>query len=209
MSTVTITDKNTFAEWYGPIKANEKKREAFKKLVCTASPEAGANFSQFLIKDDLVPKAKGESIDQTRWRLINEWVKKLEVMDHSTEKVSDDAPTGDITDLVDDVEEEVVPSLDGSPQTFTGTGEDEVEEETEVVAPENVEVDIELEPDLKLSQPPNLDNAAERFLQATSDFIRSTEGPKDDTVSIDTNLEARGEKLEKKYKQLFNMMRDE
>lgn len=222
-----IENKQDFIAWYGPVKKDESKRNKFKELVTSVSPEAAANFNHFLLKDALVPEVQGESKEETRYRLINEWATKLDLMDHSPVPAKEEV-RGDITDIADLPETEVVndiPTPKPKPQEVEMSAERQaediasaVENKQEQASDPSDYLGPHAEP--KLSSPPANSDVLTQLGDALSAFIASTDSPPEDTstgADKDAILKLGKivheqtqiiEKLEKKVKSLFNAMRD-
>ena len=231
-----INNKEDFIAWYGPVKKDMSKRNKFKELVTTVSPEAAANFINFFNKDALVPEVKGESKEETRYRLINEWASKLDLMDHSSAPAQEEV-RGDITDIADLPETEVVndiPEPKPEPQEVEMSAERQAEDIASAVENKQEQASdpsdylgphAQSEP--QLSPPPATSNVLTQLGTALSAFIASTDSPPEDKpFSTDfveklvessmqaligrvSSLEEQMGKVKKKQTQLFNALRDE
>ena len=214
-----IQTKQEFIEWHKSIK-DQSVRQKFKDLVTTVSPEAASNFAFFINKDKYVPDVKGETKDQTRYRLINEWISKLDVMSHDEAEPADEA-RGDITDITEMPETEVVNDIteaaDVADVEVTPTVS-EASDPSDYLGPH-----AQSEP--QLSPQPEWQGSTSRveanLINALSSFVASLDSPPEDTadgaskdaiLKLGKIVHEQGEtiaKLEKKVKSLFNALRDE
>lgn len=217
-----INDMKSFQAWYSPLKTKlgDKLTSAMNDLITTVNKEFEANPMTFFTDDKKIPNGKDVGLQPNtaknvvRWHLVNQWVPKLELLDGGQAEVAVAEPqVDDITALA---ETEVVE-------------EDEVVEEIkEAVAEQAKEVNIE--PDLGKKQecdpsdylgphaepklsPPEWKGSTSRveanLLTALHDFVASSESPPEDKAEVDlTEVIERIEKLEKRFKSLFNSMRD-
>jgi len=228
-----INTKQEFMEWYSKnVKPDTSKKNAFKGMVTTVSPESAANFATFFTNDKIVPDIDGETKDQTRFRLINEWKDKLDLMDHSAPvTTATEEARGDITDIADMPETEVVDDIPVKPKVVDVELSAEREAEDIASAVENRQEQASDPADYlgphaqsepQLSPPPaTTSDVLTQLGTALSAFIASTDSPPEDTAdgaSKDAILKLgkivaeQGktiEKLEKKVKSLFNALRDE
>ena len=217
-----INDKLSFNKWYAPL--GKPLKDKFKDLIVLSNPELSANPTNFFTNDKLVLEVKGESKEQTRWRLVNEWRQKLEVMDTSpvATKEEERGDITDITDITDMPETEVVNDIPTpKPKDIEVAKDISSEQEAEDIA---TAVDNKQEAEPVLSQPTAYHGTVgppADLLNALSAFVASLDSPPDDTPSgadkeailkLGKIVHEQGvtiEKLEKKVKSLFNALRDE
>lgn len=210
-----INDKLSFNKWYAPL--GKPLKDKFKDLIVLSNPELSANPTNFFTNDKLVLEVKGESKEQTRWRLVNEWKQKLEVMDTSPVATKEEE-RGDITDITDIPETEVVKDIPTppKPKDIEVAKDVSAEQEAEDIA---TAVDNKQEAEPVLSQPcPEVPDVLAKLGTALHAFIASTDSPQEDNPMDTEAILKLGkivheqsqiiEKLEKKVKSLFNAMRD-
>lgn len=221
-----INDKLSFNKWYAPL--DKPLKDKFKDLIVLSNPKLSANPTNFFTDDKNVIEVKGESKEQTRWRLVNEWKQKLEVMDTSPVATKEEE-RGDITDITDIPETEVVNDIPTppKPKDIEVAKDVSAEQEAEDIA---TTVDNKQEAEPVLSQPcPEVPDVLAKLGTALHAFIASTDSPPEDTPSvgdsskkeitevimanpwIKNNFDQIYEmldKIEKKQKSLFNAMRD-
>jgi hypothetical protein len=211
-----INDKLSFNKWYAPL--DKALKDKFKDLIVLSNPKLSANPTNFFTDDKNVLEVKGESKEQTRWRLVNEWKQKLEVMDTSP-VVTKEEERGDITDITDIPETEVVNDIPTppKPKDIEVAKNVSAEQEAEDIA---TAVDNKQEAEPVLSQPTAYHGTVgppADLLNALSAFVASLDSPPEDKAeSADLSavieriekLEEENAKLKKKQASLFNAMRD-
>jgi len=218
-----INDMKSFQAWYSPLKTKlgDKLTSAMNDLITTVNKEFEANPMTFFTDDKKIPNGKDVGLQPNtaknvvRWHLVNQWVPKLELLDGGQAEVAVAEPqVDDITALA---ETEVVEDI-GESGDFDETHDEATKRQAQEV---NIEPDLgktqECDPsdylgphaEPKLSQPTTTSDALARLGTALHDFVASTESPPEDKAEVDlTEVIERIEKLEKRFKSLFNSMRD-
>lgn len=212
-----INDKLSFNKWYAPL--DKPLKDKFKDLIVLSNPKLSANPTNFFTDDKNVIEVKGESKEQTRWRLVNEWKQKLEVMDTSPVATKEEE-RGDITDITDIPETEVVNDIPipPKPKDIEVAKDVSAEQEAEDIA---TAVDNKQEEEPVLSQPaPDAPEVLRQLGNSLSNYIAEgiksgffgtpEDRPADLSAVIERieKLEEENAKLKKKQASLFNAMRD-